>query len=53
VPPVLLLDGGVTAKVGTGDVAGARRLLHALTGGGGLGDALGARLIEAHVSARP
>jgi spermidine synthase len=53
VPPGLLLEGGVTAKLAAGDLMGARRLLQALTGGQPLGNALGARLIEAHLAARP
>jgi spermidine synthase len=53
VPPGLVLEGGVTAKLGTGDLAGARRLVNAFTGGQPMGPTLGARLIEAHVAARP
>jgi predicted membrane-bound spermidine synthase len=53
IPPGILLEGGVTAKLATGDLVGARRLVHALTGGQPLGEALGARVIEAHLASRP
>jgi hypothetical protein len=49
VPATMLLDGGVVAKLRTGDVAGARALYDELTPVlGGVGG-LRARLIEAHL----